>query len=110
MNFDALTTFDYLVWEEMLLFVAALLSWICFLVVWGFKTPQVTHAVRATFQLGFAVYVTRGYFLRTMEYPRSWWTNGMIIFVVVCMLALLWCLVRESGLLGRRRVRVEDVP
>lgn len=109
MNFDALSTLDVLVWEEVLLFLAATLAWTCFLVVWGFKVPQAPHWVRTLFQFTFAVFMTRAYFLRVLDYPRTWWTNAMIIILIVGTALLIRAFVRDSGLLGRRSVQVEDV-
>lgn len=97
-------------YEDPLLFLCLTFGVAIPLVMWAFRTAQVSIRIRLAYQIGVAIYITRGYLLRTVEVERGWFTNATILVLIVTEVLLLVAIIRECGLFGPRRVPPANVP
>lgn len=96
--------------EESLLGALLIVAIMNVLVIWGFRTAEAPWRVRVLYQLSVVAFISRGYLLRVSDQPRSWATNLLIIAAILGGLALMWWVVRGSGLFGPRQTPADKVP
>jgi hypothetical protein len=97
-------------YEEPLAFAAILAAGMVLLIIWAFRTPQVSWRVRVTYQLCVVALTARPYLIRVQDVEVGWVTNLLSLIFIMGSLMLLGAVLKDSGLFGRRRVPMVDVP
>jgi hypothetical protein len=97
-------------YDEPLAFVAILAAGMVLLIIWAFRTPQVSWRVRVVYQLCVVALAARPYLIRVQDVQIGWVTNLLSVAFIAGSVMLLGAVLKDSGLFGRRRVPMNRVP